>query len=57
METQEEISSFLDELRDSGQANMWGALGYVKEAFPDLDPKTAKKMTLAWMKNPGKRIA
>ena len=53
--TQEEISSFLDNLRDSGQANMWGALGYVKSAFPQLPSKEAKEMTMFWMKHPGKR--
>ncbi len=50
MTSQEQVSLFLDELRKSGECNMFGAGQYVVEAF-GLDKKTAKEMTLHWMKN------
>jgi len=50
---QKEVSLFLDELRESGSINMWGAGKVVEEAF-DITKKEAQTMTIHWMKNYGK---
>ena len=39
---------FLNDLRDSGETNMWGAPPYVEEAF-DVTEKEARAIVLAWM--------
>lgn len=39
---------YLDELRESGDTNMWGAGSYVEEEF-DLNRDTAKKILFYWM--------
>lgn len=44
---------FLDELRESGVTNMFGAVPYLLEEFSDLDDKTAKNILLFWMKTFG----
>jgi len=41
---------FLDELRDSGATNMFGASPYVEEAF-GLTSKEAREVTVYWMES------
>jgi hypothetical protein len=50
--TAEELTKafeFLDELRESGITNMWGAGEYVERRFSWEDPKATKALLL-WMK-------
>lgn len=43
-----EYFRYLDELRESGDTNMWGGSSYLKRAY-DLDENTARKVLLTWM--------
>jgi hypothetical protein len=45
---------FLDELRESGETNMFGARPYVMEEFEDLTEEQASAIVLYWMKTFGK---
>jgi len=45
---QEQYNEYLDQLRDSGVTNMWGASVYLEEEF-DIPPKEAKDALVAWM--------
>ena len=47
--TQEHLE-FLDNLRDSGVTNMFGATPYLEEEFPELDYKQSGKVLSYWMK-------
>ena len=46
----ERINKYLNDLRDSGAVNMWGAAPYLMAEF-DLDRYEARDALLAWMKN------
>ena len=48
MPTQEQVSKFLDQLREYGKINMLGAAPYVAKAF-NISVKDAQKMTVTWM--------
>jgi hypothetical protein len=48
---------FLDDLRESGATNMYGAIPYIETAFPDLTGKEAKEVLMYWMKSFGERHA
>lgn len=48
------LFSYLDELRESGIINMWGAASYLIEDF-DLPPNRASDVLLKWMKTYSKR--
>ena len=50
MTTTEEMFEFLDDLRDSGITNMFGAGPYLREEFPHLDRDTARDVVVLWMK-------
>ena len=41
---------FLEELRKSGETNMWGAAPYLMKEF-DVDEKEATQILLNWMQN------
>lgn len=41
---------FLDDLRESGVVNMWGAGLYLMDGFPDLSDKQASQIHTYWMK-------
>jgi hypothetical protein len=43
-----EYFTYLDELRESGQTNMFGGAKYIEASF-DVDRGTAKKVLIAWM--------
>ena len=42
---------YLDDLRESGEINMFGAVPYLQQAFPELadDRDRAKRILMAWM--------
>ena len=40
---------YLEELRESGETNMWGASAYLEAEF-DLAAREAKDILLAWIK-------
>lgn len=42
---------YLDNLRESGETNMFGAAPYLQDVFPELryDPERAEEILLAWM--------
>ena len=46
--TQEHFD-FLDELRESGITNMFGAGAFLEDEFPELSKYEAKAVLMAWM--------
>ena len=46
----EEHLLYLDQLRESGVTNMFGAVPYVMLQFPDLSEQQAKQVLIYWMK-------
>lgn len=46
----EEHLVYLDELRESGATNMFGARPWLMEAFPELTDKEASAILSYWMK-------
>ena len=46
---------YLDELRESGVTNMFGALPFIRLQFPDLTKQEAKQVLIHWMKTFGER--
>jgi hypothetical protein len=46
----DEHKEFLDELRESGATNMFGAAPYLQHAFPELDKHKARDVLLYWMR-------
>jgi hypothetical protein len=47
----EEHLVYLDELRDRGATNMFGARPYLMEDFPELSGEDAKVILSYWMKS------
>ena len=45
-----EVFLYLNELRESGETNMYGARPYVMEEF-EMEADEAKRILLLWMKN------
>lgn len=45
----DEVFDYLDDLRESGETNMFGAPAYLETEF-DMDRQTAIKLTSEWMK-------
>lgn len=47
----EEYFTYLEELRESGATNMFGAAAYLQEHFPELrhDGRRAHEILQAWM--------
>lgn len=45
-----EIKNYLDELRDSGATNMFGAGAYLEAAF-GMSKNEARKALVEWMEN------
>jgi len=50
MNDQEMYFSFLDDLRESGRINMYGAPSYLQEVF-GLEKYEARDIVAAWMKS------
>jgi uncharacterized heparinase superfamily protein len=46
---------FLDDLRESGKTNMFGATPYLRKAFVELNEKEAREILTDWMKTFGER--
>ena len=46
----EEHLLYLDQLRESGVTNMFGAVPYILLEFPDLSEPQAKQILIFWMK-------
>lgn len=45
----QEYLEYLDELRDSGDTNMFGATSYLIEDFPELNILKARSVVSYWM--------
>lgn len=45
----EEHLEFLDDLRESGVTNMFGATPYIEDEYPELTGQEAKDLLLYWM--------
>jgi len=50
MDANEKYYEFLDNLRESGVTNMFGATPYLVEAFSDLSEVTAREILGNWMR-------
>jgi hypothetical protein len=48
-EDREDVFYFLDDLRDSGVTNMFGAVPYIQDEF-GYDRTTSKSLLSEWMK-------
>jgi hypothetical protein len=47
---EKEVFQYLNELRESGSTNMFGARTYIISEFPLIEEKEAKELLLTWMK-------
>ena len=47
----EDYFKFLDELRESGITNMFGAGSYLEYEFPELNKQEARAVLLEWMQS------
>jgi len=56
-ERQAEYFQFLNELRESGITNMFGAARYLEDKFPELSRQEATTELSAWMKSFDKKDA
>ena len=45
----ESYFKYLDELRESGETNMFGASSYLMNEFPELDENSARTILIDWM--------
>ena len=46
--TKQEVFEYLEELRESGETNMFGAIPYIQEEFM-MERKRAKELLIEWM--------
>lgn len=46
----EDIFIYLDYLRESGVTNMYGAVPFIRENFPEMSHKEARNLLMEWMK-------
>jgi hypothetical protein len=44
-----EMLEYLDDLRESGETNMFGACPYLMDEFPKLEKEEARSILLYWM--------
>ena len=49
--TEQNILTYLNELRESGITNMYGALPYVEDEFENESKQECKRCLMLWMKN------
>jgi hypothetical protein len=47
----EEYFQFLNELRETGITNMFGAGPYLEDAYPELNRQEAKAVVVEWMQS------
>jgi len=45
----EEYFKFLDDLRETGITNMFGAGAFLEDAYPELNKQEAKAVLMDWM--------
>tara|TARA_R100001510_G_C7655602_1_gene214852 strand:+ start:3803 stop:3985 length:183 start_codon:yes stop_codon:yes gene_type:complete len=45
----DEVFQFLDELRESGVTNMFGAASFIRTSFPNVDKKQSRELLSEWM--------
>lgn len=50
-ERQAEYFEFLNELRESGITNMFGAAPFLEDEFPELNRQEARAELSSWMKS------
>ena len=50
MTRKEKVFDYLDQLRESGVTNMWGAVPYIQDKFPKLNEDEASELLLEWIK-------
>jgi hypothetical protein len=50
-EEEKEVLQYLNELRESGDINMFGARTYIVAEFPFIESAEAKRMLSLWMSN------
>lgn len=50
-DTEIHVMDYLQELREEGTTNMFGAVPYILEEFPELDRAEASRILTLWMKN------
>lgn len=50
-EKEQEVFNYLNELRESGDTNMYGARPYIMSEFPELSGNEAKEILMLWMHN------
>lgn len=52
----EDVYVYLDDLRESGVTNMWGARSYILDEFVGtVDRDVAKQLLMDWMESFGER--
>jgi len=49
--TEQEILEYLNDLRNSGATNMFGALPYLQAAFQEVSKQECKRCLMLWMNN------
>lgn len=49
--TEKEILEYLNDLRNSGATNMFGALPYLTAEFPNETKQECKRCLMLWMNN------
>ena len=49
--TEEKVMNYLNELRTSGETNMFGALPYIMKQFPHLSNEGASRIFSLWRIN------
>jgi hypothetical protein len=47
---EEKVFEYLDELRESGVTNMYGAIPYIQQKFPELTISQSSSLLVEWMK-------
>ena len=46
---------YLDDLRESGVCNMWGASSYLSHSYPELSDRESRDILGYWMETFGER--
>ncbi len=54
LDIQNKVYNFLDNLRESGEVNMFGATEDLMHEFPFMDKRKARGYLMTWMQNFGK---
>lgn len=50
-EIERKVFTYLNDLRESGETNMFGARPYIEQRFPSQAGGEAKRILLLWMDN------